>query len=94
MQQRQGVSNGQRAQDNFECAFKLVCVLKYMVFPMAQSQKSACRRYKRHRFNPWVGKITWNRKWQPTPVFLPGKSHGQREPGGLQSMGSQNVGHN
>ena len=27
---------------------------------------------------PWVGKILWRRKWQPTPVFLPGKSHGQR----------------
>ena len=30
------------------------------------------------RFNPWVGKIPWRRKWQPTPVLLPGKSHGQR----------------
>ena len=29
-------------------------------------------------FNPWVGKILWRRKWQPSPVFLPGKSHGQR----------------
>ena len=28
--------------------------------------------------DPWVGKIPWKRKWQPTPVFLPGKSHGQR----------------
>jgi len=27
-------------------------------------------------FNPWIGKIPWRRKWQPTPVFLPGKSHG------------------
>ena len=27
---------------------------------------------------PGVGKIPWRRKWQPTPVFLPGKSHGQR----------------
>ena len=32
--------------------------------------KSAC--------NAWVGKIPWKRKWQPTPVFLPGKSHGWR----------------
>ena len=31
-----------------------------------------------HRFNPWVRKIPWGRKWQSTPVFLPGKSHGQR----------------
>ena len=29
-------------------------------------------------FDPWVGKIPWSRKWQPTPVFLPGKFHGQR----------------
>ena len=36
-----------------------------------------CRRYKRHRFNTWVGKIPWRRKWQPTPVCLPGKFHGQ-----------------
>ena len=30
------------------------------------------------RFNPWVGKIPWRRKWLSTPVFLPGESHGQR----------------
>ena len=30
------------------------------------------------QFDPWVEKIAWRRKWQPTPVFLPGKSHGQR----------------
>ena len=29
-------------------------------------------------FGPWVRKNPWRRKWQPTPVFLPGKSHGQR----------------
>ena len=29
-------------------------------------------------FDPWVGKIPWRRKWQPTPVFLPGESHGRR----------------
>ena len=29
-------------------------------------------------FDPLVGKIPWRRKWQPTPVFLPGKPHGQR----------------
>ena len=28
-------------------------------------------------FDPWVGKIPWRRAWQPTPVFLPGESHGQ-----------------
>ena len=33
---------------------------------------------KRPGLDPWVGKIPWSRKWQPTPVFLPGESHGQR----------------
>ena len=37
-----------------------------------------CRRYKRHRFDPWVGKIPCRRKWQCTPVHLPWKFHGQR----------------
>ena len=37
-----------------------------------------CRRHKRCRFDPWVGKIPWRRKWQTTPVFLPRDSHGQR----------------
>ena len=32
----------------------------------------------RGRFDPWVRKIPWRRVWQPTPIFLPGKSHGQR----------------
>ena len=33
---------------------------------------------RRRGFDPWVGKITWRRAWQPTPGFLPGESHGQR----------------
>ena len=55
-----------------------------------------CRTCKRHRFSPWVGKIPWRRAWQPTPVFLPGESHGQRcqeGPGVLQSIGSHRVRH-
>ena len=38
------------------------------------------------RFNPWVGKIPWRRKWQPTPVFLPEEFHGQRSPVGCSPM--------
>ena len=37
-----------------------------------------CMNHRRHEFDPWVRKIPWRRKWQPTPVFLPGKSHGQK----------------
>ena len=35
-----------------------------------------------HTINPWIGKIPWRREWQPTPVFSPGESHGQRSLGG------------
>ena len=46
-------------------------------------KESACqwRRHRRHQFNPW------RRKWQPTPVFLPGKSHGQRSLEGYSPQG-------
>ena len=37
-----------------------------------------CRRHRRRRFDPWVGKIPRRRALQPTPVFLPGEFHGQR----------------
>jgi hypothetical protein len=37
-----------------------------------------CRRHRRFGFDLWFGKIPWSRKWQPIPVFLVGKSHGQR----------------
>ena len=38
-----------------------------------------CKRSRRHRFDPWVRKVPWRSKWQPTTVFLPGQeSHGQR----------------
>ena len=50
-------------------------------FPGGASGKQSacqCRRCKRHRFHPWIRKIAWRRKWQPTPVFLPRESHGQR----------------
>ena len=40
--------------------------------------QSVCLQCRRSRFDPWVGKIPWRRKWQPSPVFLPVKSHGQR----------------
>ena len=38
-------------------------------------------------FNLWVGKMPWRRKWKPTTVFLPGKSHGLRSPAGYTVHG-------
>ena len=59
-------------------------------FPGSTSGKGTiyqCRKRKRHRFHPWVGKIPWRRAWQPTPVFLPGESHGQRSLVGYSPWG-------
>ena len=52
-----------------------------------QRSTCQCRRWRRLRFDPWVGKILWRRKRQPTPVFLPGKSHGQSSLVGYSSGG-------
>ena len=65
---------------------------QYWGFPGgAGGKEPACqcqgRRRKRHRFNPWVGKIPWRRKWEPIPVFLLGKSHGQRSLAGYSPWG-------
>ena len=67
----------------------------FLGFPDSSGKESAGqpRRCKMQDSIPEVGKIPWSRKWQPTPVFLPGKSHGQEEPGGLQSMDSPRIGH-
>ena len=47
---------------------------------VGSDKETACHywRHKRHGFDPWVGNIPWKRKWQPAPVFLPGKFQGQR----------------
>jgi len=60
-------------------------------FPGGTGKEPACQcsRYKRCGFDPWVRKIPWRRTWQPTPVFLPGESHGQRSLGGYSSQGGK-----
>ena len=65
-------------------------------FPGGSSGKvpaCQCRRCKRLRFDPWVRKFPWIRKWQPTPVFLPGKSHRQRSLVGYSPWGHKRVRH-
>ena len=42
---------------------------------------------RRPGFDPWIGKIPWRRKWKPTPVFLPGEFHGQRNLVGYSPWG-------
>ena len=48
-------------------------------------------RDKRCGFNPWAGKIPSSRKWQPTPVLLPGKFHGQRKLVGYNPWGAKGL---
>ena len=48
------------------------------VFPTGGKESACqCRRCKRRSFDPWVRKMPWRRKWQPTPVFLPSIAHAQ-----------------
>ena len=49
-------------------------------WPNSKESTCQCRRPWRCGFDPWLKEIPWNRKWQPTPVFLLGKSHEQRSP--------------
>ena len=68
-------------EKGLESCFICLYILLNMGFPGGASGKEPayqCRRPKRCRFHAWVGKIPWRRAWQPTPVFLPGESHGQR----------------
>ena len=53
-----------------------------------------CKRSRKHGFDPRDRNIPWRRKWQPTPVFLPGKSQGQIRLTGYSPWGHKRVGHN
>ena len=49
-----------------------------MGFPGGTIGKESTCQHRRCWFDPCIGKIPWRREWQPTSVFLPGESHGQR----------------
>ena len=57
------------------------------LFPWWLCGKESTCQSRKHRLNPRVRKIPWRRKGQPTPVFLPGKSHGQRSLVGYSPWG-------
>ena len=66
----------------------------FSAFPGSATGKEPtcqCRRHKRCGFDPWVRKIPWRRAWQPTPVFLPGESHGQRSLMGYSPWGRKEL---
>ena len=53
--------------------------------------QSICLQCRRHEFDPWIGKILWRRKWQATPVFLPGECHGPRKLVGYSAQGHKEL---
>ena len=65
---------------------------KYLLSTLLNGKEPACQR-RRCRLDPWVRKIPSRRKRQPTPVFLPGKSHGQRSLVGYSPWCRKRVGH-
>ena len=74
--------------------------LLYSIYFMLPSGKESaywflggvsCRSRKGCRFDSWVGKILWSRNWQSTPVFLPGKSHGQKSLAGYNPWGRKEL---
>ena len=64
--------------EEFTCRNFSWVFLSSLDFPGGSDSKESACNVGRPEFDPWVGKIPWRRKWQPTLVFLPGKSHGQR----------------
>ena len=67
-----------------------VCVYMYMGF-CGSSAVNSPPKCKSCEFDPCVGKISWRRKWQPIPAFLPGKSHGQRSLPGYSPWGHKEL---
>ena len=76
-------------------SFDVIGVLKlptiFIVgFPGGTSGKEPTCQFRRQNkcgFDPWFGKIPWRKKWEPTPVFLPGESHGPRSMVGYSPWG-------
>ena len=73
------------SKQKFRLFFSLLNLQKGL--PTWLSGKESACQCRRHGFDPWVGKIPWSRKWQPTLVLLPGESHGQRSLAGYSPWG-------
>ena len=85
------VLGSQRIRHNWATISFTYCKLNTQTVPKwISGQESTCE-CRRHRFDPWVKKISRRRKWQPTPVFLAGKCHGQRSLAGYSPRGGKRV---
>ena len=69
----------------------LLLIYRWPSFPRWLSSKESTFQSRRLKFNPWIGKIPWRRKWQPSPVFLPGKSCRLRSLAGCSSWGRKEL---
>ena len=71
----------------------LIIVHLYAVcwLPKSPSGKESVYQCRRHRFDSWVRKILWRKKWQPIPIFLPGESYGQRSLTGHSPWGHKEL---
>ena len=70
-----------------------ICIVLtlYLGFPGGSDDISICLQCRRPGFYHWVRKIPWRRKWPPTPVLLPGKSHGRRSMVGYSPRGRKEL---
>ena len=74
--------------------FQFVCPYTAIWGHRVVNSKESIFQSRRCEFDPWVRKIPWRRKWPPIPVFLPGKSHGQRSLVGYSPGDHKRVRHN
>ena len=82
----------QASQAPWVCFFFLL-LYHLFISLVVSGKESPCSRYRRWEFHHWVKKISWRRARQPTPVFLPGESHGQRSLAGHGSQSHKRVRH-
>ena len=71
---------------NDDKGFRILYILSWASL-VVQSVKNLPALQEAPRFGSWIGKIPWRRKWQPTPGFLPGESHGERSLAGCSPWG-------
>ena len=72
---------------NYGRASQVLLVVKNLQVLLVVKNPSAMQEPQKKQFDLWVWKIPWRRAWQPTPVFLPGESHGQRSLVGYSPQG-------
>ena len=71
-------------------ALQFQIVFSYGLFRRVSGKESAYQ-FRRWGFNPWIRKISWRKKWQPTPVVLPGEFLGERSLAGCSPWGCQEL---